>query len=164
MIRLASAPRAGEIAATERPLSLLSSSLTSLQNPNGHGRPRFSPEPGPRGRTQPRPATPAPKPRLTSPSAFQKNIGTRQMTRERIISYTLPSQPAAAECRCRNRQQTHKHPRPTTPPAAVIAMRCLLYFKILETAVVFKISKGIPGITTMLLSIYKPTEVIFHIS
>ena len=42
-----------------------------------------SPEPGLRGRTKPRPATPAPKPRLTSPSAFQQNIGTRKMTRER---------------------------------------------------------------------------------
>ena len=51
-----------------------------------------SPEPGPRGRTEPRPATPAPKPRLTSPSAFQQNTGTRKMTRERNISCTQPSQ------------------------------------------------------------------------
>ena len=47
-----------------------------------------SPEPRPRGRTKPRPATPAPKPRLTSPSAFQQNIGTRKLTRERNISCT----------------------------------------------------------------------------
>ena len=51
----------------------------------------LSPEPGPRGRTQPRPATPAPKPRLTSPPAFEQNIGTRKMTRERNISCTQPS-------------------------------------------------------------------------
>ena len=50
-----------------------------------------SPEPGPRGRTKPRPATPAPKPGLTSPSAFQQNIGTRKMTRERNVSCTQPS-------------------------------------------------------------------------
>ena len=33
------------------------------------------PEPGPRGRTQPMPATPAPKPGLASPSVFQQNTG-----------------------------------------------------------------------------------------
>jgi len=33
----------------------------------------------------------APKPRLTSPSAFQQNIGTRKMTRERNVSCTQPS-------------------------------------------------------------------------
>ena len=62
-----------------------------------YGRPRpFASEPGPRGRTKPRPATPAPKPRLTSPSAFQQNTGTRKMTRERNISCTQPSrQPSA---------------------------------------------------------------------
>lgn len=32
-----------------------------------------------------------PKPRLTSPSALQQNIGTRKMTRERNISCTQPS-------------------------------------------------------------------------
>ena len=51
----------------------------------------LSPESGPRGRAQPRPATPAPKPRLTSTPAFQKNIGTRKMTRERNTSCTQPS-------------------------------------------------------------------------
>ena len=37
-----------------------------------------SPEPGPWGRTQPRPVKPAPKPRLTLPSAPQQNSETRK--------------------------------------------------------------------------------------
>ena len=69
-----------------------------------------SPEPGPRGRTQPRPVTPAPKPGLGSPSAFQLNTGTRKMTRERNISCTQPSrQPNAGGA-------TDAHT--PTPPAA----------------------------------------------
>ena len=56
----------------------------------------LSPEPGPRGRTQLGPATPAPKPRPTSPSALQPNAGTRKMTRERNVSCAQPSrQPSA---------------------------------------------------------------------
>ena len=69
-----------------------------------------APSPGPQGRTKPRPATPAPKPGLKSPSAFQQNIGTRKMTRERNISRTQPSrQPNAAGA-------TDAHT--PTPPAA----------------------------------------------
>ena len=67
-------------------------------------------EPGPRGRTQPRPTTPAPKPGLTSPSAFQQNTGTRKMTRERNVSCTQPNrQPNAGGA-------TDAHA--PTPPAA----------------------------------------------
>ena len=51
----------------------------------------LSPEPGPLGRTQARPATPAPKPRLASPSAFQLNKETKKATRERNIRFTRPS-------------------------------------------------------------------------
>ena len=39
-----------------------------------------SQKPGPRGRTQPRPAKPAPKLVLTSPPDLQQNTGTRKMT------------------------------------------------------------------------------------
>ena len=79
-----------------------------------------SSEPGQRGRTQPRPTKPAPKPRLASPSAFQKNIWTRNMTRERNISCTQPSrQPNAGGA-------TDAH-TPTPPAACDRKMRCLLY-------------------------------------
>ena len=78
----------------------------------------YTPEPGPRGRTKPRPATPAPKPRLTSPSAFSKNTATRKMTREWYI--------CPAGSRTPVEQQTHMHPR---RPRLVIAVRCLLCVK-----------------------------------
>ena len=65
----------------------------------------LSPEPGPRGRTQPRPATPAPKPRLTSPSAFQQNISQVNDTRAEYIMHS--AQPAAERRWSNRRTYTH---------------------------------------------------------
>ena len=56
-----------------------------------------------RNRGRPRPRQ---KPRLTSPTAFQQNIGTRKMTQGRDISSTQPSR--QPKHRCSNRR-TNTH-------------------------------------------------------
>ena len=66
----------------------------------------LSQEPGLRGITQPRPATPAPKPRLTSPSAFQQEIETRK--NDTRAECTMHSAQPAAEHRWSNRR-TNTH-------------------------------------------------------